>query len=115
MTVKTIEVWPGELSSTAKRLEREWLRATLIQLGVAVSVIDKVESDPTYPLSAWRNYLLDNFQLEVIYDNAKKMVKILKKDPKSGKHITLGEWREPQIVRCKDLSRPSRLIVQHKP
>ena len=119
MMVKTIDVWPENIPSTSRRLEAEWVRATLISVGISEQVIDKVERDPDLPKSFWRNYLIDNFRLEVLNDRAHQQVTILKSvgDPKKEqvRKIVVGLWKDPQIVRSTEIGKPCKMILQHKP
>jgi hypothetical protein len=115
--VKTevVQAIRGEESREILRLEQAWIRKTLILLGVSLDVLDRVQQDPQYPAQAWRNYLLDNFGLEIVKDRQTNNVQIFRLNMETKERTILGQWNYPEIQRAAEKGKPSRLVLRYRP
>jgi hypothetical protein len=92
----------AEVGRQIEALENEWVWALLTRFNVSSEIIERAKNDPSYPKYEWRDYLIANFGLQIEKDFGLKKTIVKRTNFKKGDTITVGEWRQPEIIQIND-------------
>lgn len=94
-----------DIPDAKERLELSWITSVLTKAGVPIFMVDKALQDPEMSRQSWRNYLFDNFGLEVLKDFQSDSTKIFRVNLETKLRIMIGEFKKPQVTRIVDTNK----------
>lgn len=88
------------VNETSERLKNQWIEAFLLRLGIPKIMVDKrLKGD--FGNSFWRDYLFNEFKINVYHDLASKKVSFFMYDEEKEINTKIGEWSKPEVIRFK--------------
>jgi hypothetical protein len=98
--VKTILCDVDKVLETVSSAETTWLESMLLKSRVPKVMLRKKQRDEVGN-SQWRDYLFNQFRLNIFKNLSTKKVGVYRYDDSDEKNIQIGEWSPPEVIRIK--------------
>lgn len=95
--MKVVSILRHEMPKKLEELRGKWIMSVLTDFKVPAFMLDKALSDPELTSQAWRNYLFDNFGIQVTYAIPTEEVSIIKINFENGASGIVGQWLKPDV------------------
>ena len=98
--VKTILCDTNKVAETVQDAETTWIESMLLKSRVPKIMLKKKQRNELGN-SQWRDFLFDQFRLNIFKHLSTKKVGVYKYDDSKEKNILVGEWSQPEVIRIK--------------
>jgi hypothetical protein len=88
------------VTEVEEQVEGQWLEALLLRSQVPKLMLKRKYAN-RMGNAQWRDYLFDQFQLNIYKNLSTKQVKVYKWRESTNENILVGEWSRPEVVRKK--------------
>lgn len=95
--IREVSLERRELPQKLESLRNEWISSVLTNFSVPNFMIEKALSSSEMTSQGWRNYLYDNFGLQVIFILPTQSIQISKTNFENRVQATVGEWFKPDV------------------